>query len=382
MSDARLRQLERAYQADPSEENRLQWLAAKRRAAPSLPEPPDLSGKRFLLKGYKAPWPAHFLGRDPGDEIRRRGGLLAKDVTPELDYLVLGQGREKGKAAATRAAEALRAEGVELEVLDEAGLHVLLRPDLRGCSFVFAGGFECAPGGLDGLAAMVRAVGADVAERVSGDVDFVVIGNRRGKGKAAAEKAARERIAAGATLRLLPEDTFMSLIAATPDAAEEEREAWLDMGGLLVELQKGEDAKRVKKAVKLLTSKPVRLVVHLAEGQVQGVFPSSSGETYGLYVSAEGRYACGLRSYGGEIAECPGQGWGGGVHPCKHLLAFMLGLAQQEVLLPSSAGSWLAACRQRKPLPAPEAAPLVEEALDRRRDPGDWRVVEVSPEGW
>ena len=378
MSDARLRQLERAYQADPSEENRLQWLAAKRRAAPSLPEPPDLSGKRFLLKGYKAPWPAHFLGTDPGDELRRRGALLVEEVSPKLDYLVLGQGREKGKAAAKRAGAALRAEGASLEILDEAGLHVLLRPDLRGCSFVFAGGFECAPGGLDGLAAMVRALGAEVAERVSDDVDFVVIGNRRGKGKAAAEKAARERISAGAALRLIPEDTFMSLVAATPDAGEEQAEAWLDMGGLLVQLQKGEDAKRVKKAVKLLTSKPVRLVVKVEQGQAQGLFPSSSGSDYGLLVTEGGRYACGTIAYSGQVAECPGQGWGGGVHPCKHLLAFMLGLAQQELLQPSTAGT----CRKRKPLPADEAAPFVSAALERRSSPGDWKVVTVSPEGW
>ena len=124
-------------------------------------------------------------------------------------------------------------------------------------------------------------------------------------------------------------------------------------------------------------------MVEVGAQAARGVLPSSSGEVYGLFVTAAGEYACGHRGWNG-IQECPGQGWGGGTHPCQHLLAFVLGLAQQALLHPSTAAAWLGACRKRKPVPEAEASPRVEEALARHGpgQAGDWRAVETSPDGW
>src|SRR5436853_101923 len=85
---------------------------------------------------------------------------------------------------------------------------------LGGKCFAFFGGFDCCGGGLDEalLTRMVEAVSAVVQQDVNDQLDYLVLGNRRGEGKIKAQNQAEKLREAGAGLQTLSEDGFLELV--------------------------------------------------------------------------------------------------------------------------------------------------------------------------
>lgn len=151
----------------------------------------DVSGKRFALVGAAVGWPGFHPG-GPAHTLRLRGATVAETITADLDYVTVFSGRQKGRAAGKRKAEKLAAEG-KVEVLDRQGLLHMLRPELKGARFCFVGGFECEVPGLaasspEAIAESVDGIVVPV-EEFSAEVDYVVVGPRRKKGKTAGLRA-------------------------------------------------------------------------------------------------------------------------------------------------------------------------------------------------
>ncbi len=143
-------------------------------------------GKSFAFFGEFSYWPTFHIRGDPADLISALGGIRHDKVTKELDHLVIGDKRGRGRAKSKREAEKFNKKGSKIKVLDERGFFHLVRPDIKGRSFAFVGGFSKGPAGMEeGPAGTLAPFHVTILDRVEPDLDYLVMGDRRGKGKAA-----------------------------------------------------------------------------------------------------------------------------------------------------------------------------------------------------
>lgn len=343
----------------------------------------DLRGRRFAILGAFERFP-RYLGRTPKLAVAARGGIVVDAISADLDYAVFGNGREKGKADAQRKAEKLAAAGGRPQVLDEAGFVHLLRPKLDGARFHFAGELDFGRGGAaTAPAALIATLGGVHADKVDADLDYLVVGARRGQGKAAALAAAEKLIAGGARLQLLSEEMFVDLLRAHAGSAAQPVAAASPLAELVVALPSVTDAGRIKRALEMLRRERMQLYASVDAQHVAGIVrsQSSSHDYYSTRIGADGRFSC----CDSGLAWC--MGMGGGV--CKHLLVLLLGLVQSGQLQPATARSWLAAAQQpksRKATGGESMRDLLADTILRYKSATagelDWRPTETVPEDY
>ncbi|MCB9684816.1 MAG: hypothetical protein H6735_07255 [Alphaproteobacteria bacterium] len=326
----------------------------------------DLRGKRVAVFGGMIDWPS-WLGADPIAALTRRGALIADKVTPDLDWVVLGPKRGKGKTEAERAVAAQSGKA-RYQLLDQPGLEHLLRMDLAGSRFFFAGGFDRADPGVPAShpSAIATAAGCVVADTLDETVEFAVIGPRRAAGRLAAERTAKELKASG-SLTVLDEEAFFQLMRGQGGGGD------TGLAGMLVELNALLDPKRVRRALDMLQKERFQLYVDQDEERLVGVVRSqTSVGLYAPHLRADGRFGCATP----ELDECMGvQG-----KVCKHLILLVLGVA-------SSGGDgagllrWVSKAAGARPKTDMD---LAAQAFLRHQgaEAGevDWRPTETLPE--
>jgi len=329
----------------------------------------DISGKRFALFGVTR-WPSYH-GATPERAIRRRGGTVDEGVHEDLDFLVIGSGRQKGRADAIRKGEKLVDAGAKLRVIDDGELVHLMRPDLVGARFAFAGGFDFCPKDLSAAqpANLVATFGAEHSPAIDADLDYLVIGDRRGKGKAAAIRKG-EKLAEEGKLTVITEQAFLDLVSmqAKPGTAE-------DMPSFLIRLHTLVDRRRLRRALDMLKAESFNVFADVEDTQLVGVIRSQSRSDtiYSGCLQDDGGYECRDQ----HLMPCMGLQ----DHVCKHLIALVLGLVQTKQVDVARAERIVAACAARGPSTQKQ---VLAEVLLRYRaaEAGelDWRPTETVPE--
>jgi len=350
-----------------------------------LPWAVDLSGKTFAFFGAIRAWPGYH-GMGVVSALRARSAAVNEGLSDELDYVVFGEGREKGRAAALRKAGKMREKGASFEILDETAFIYLMRPKLGGTRFHFAGELGLGQGvSATSPEALVATLGAEYSPKVDADLDFLVLCDRRAKGKAAAIRTANTLKEQGAKLRQISEEGFMELLATqagAPETAISETSA-SPLAELVVALPGITDPRRIKRALDMLRKQTMQLYVDVDEEHAAGIVRSQTGysDYYSTRLEADGRYSC----CDSDLYDC--MGMGGKV--CKHLLVLMLGLVQSGQLPAATARTWLAAANKRRP-PTGKAGKDMEQLLAetilryKAAEAGelDWRPTETVPEDY
>lgn len=348
---------------------------------PKLDWQEDLRGRRFAIFGVFDRFP-RYLGRNPQEAVKARGGVVEPAVAAGVDYAVFGNGREKGKADAERKAAKLAAAGGGPVILDEAGFIHLLRPKLDGARFHVAGELDFGRGAAaTAPPALVTTLGGVYADKVDANLDYLVVGQRRGPGKAAAVASAEKLIAGGARLQLLSEEMFVDLLRAHAGSATQPVKAASPLAELVVSLPSVTDAGRIKRALDMLKRERMQLYADVGEQHAAGIVRSQTGfaDYYSTRISADGRFSC----CDSGLGWC--MGMGGGV--CKHLLVLLMGLVQSQQLAPATARAWLAAAGQSKSRKTPggdSMRDLLSDTILRFKAATagelDWRPMETVPE--
>lgn len=331
----------------------------------------DIRGRRFAFAGQFVGWPRFLDGGGPEAHVRRRGGEIVTRVD-DAHYLVVGSKAKKGRAQAVRKAEKLREKGVGPRPLTERDLVHLLRPKLAGRSFLLAGGFSA---GLDleGPAALVRAAGGRVAEPGEGAVDFVVVGERRAKGKAEALRRVEELREAGVPFQQLDEEAFLELLACVGGP----HDAGFDVRALTVQLRTLADPKKVERSIQMLKRESFHLYTETTDTSIGGVVKSQTQEDafYACWIEDDGRYAC----FDGQVEMCWGQS--GGL--CKHVMVLLIGLAAGGEITPRRAYGWALAASSKRPAEEKQrSAELILRYRGARAGEVDWRPTETVPEDY
>ncbi len=330
----------------------------------------DISGKRFAVFGEVAALPS-FLGRSAVETIKQRGGVVQSQVDDSVDYLVIGRGRQKGRAEAERKGRGLIEKGAKLQILDDAGFVHLFRINLEGARFFFTGGFEICINGLDDSQppALARSIGAEPVDELDENVDYVVVGSRRAAGKTAAMRRVQALVDGGAGLDVIDETTFFELVRSQgqPGGAK-------GVGELIVQLHGFVDPRRLERALDMLKKESFNLYADVDDDSVVGVVRSQTSRgVYSSVLYADGKYACCSE----ELYECMGlQG-----RVCKHTLVLVLGLVQSGALEAGQAESWMRAASKKGPAKDPQT--LADTLLRyKSAEAGeiDWRPTETIPE--
>jgi hypothetical protein len=246
-----------------------------------------------------------------------------------------------------------------------------LRPELTGAAFCFVGGFDSEVAGVPESAppALAEAAGAKVAP-LSAEVDYVVVGPRRKKGKTAALRKMEKLKEQGATFTRLDEGAFLDLIA-TQGAPMESR----GLGDLVLRMRSLTDAGRMKRALKMLQAERFQLFLDVTGDHLVGIVKSQTGASkfYSSRLHASGDYWC----CGYDLIECMGlQG-----RICKHLIVLALGAVQAGEIPAATAEAWLSAASSKAPKKEEQAA---SDTILRYRSAEagelDWRPTETMPE--
>jgi hypothetical protein len=345
----------------------------------------DLNGRSFAFFGTFAFWPSYHSG-PPAEEAKRRGAIVLTTVDENLDYLVLGDRRGTGRAEAKKKAEKLRRKSgpagknrkqpARPEILDEADFRELVRLDVSGKTFTFFGGFDCSPAGLeDGmLASMVKGVGGVVQADVDDQLDYLVLGNRRGPGKIKAANRAEALRAEGAPVQILTEEGFLELVRSE-QPKKPAKGAAMDFAGFISRLYGTVDQSKLGRALAMLKGESFKLYVHLTPARLMGVVRSQtgSGTVYASWLTPEGRYGCSTP----ELDNC--MGLQGSV--CKHLLVLLVGLARTRQMDPEAAYAWVHAAQGKGPRSDHElAAETFLQYKGAEAGEVDWRPTETIPE--
>ncbi len=342
-------------------------------------KPRDLSGLSFAFFGQFSYWPSYHPG-PPANVARNLGATVRDTVDEDLRYLVLGERRGAGRAEAKKKAERLHArakkdgkKGPHLpQLLDEAAFREMVQLDVRGKSFAFFGGFDCAPAGLeDGLLArMVEGAGGAIRTELDESLDYLVLGNRRGTGKIVAQRRAEEMRKAGGAVQTLGEDGFLELVRR-----EQPKSASMDFAAFVSQLYGTVDQGKLGRALKMLKGESFKLFTHLSEARLVGVVRSQtgSGSVYASWLTPSGGYGCSTP----ELSDCMGlQG-----APCKHLLVLLVGLARTGQMAPETAYAWIRAARGKKPGSDDDlAAETFLQYKGAQAGEIDWRPTETIPE--
>lgn len=370
----------------PAKKQALKIRASKKASAakPRERTGPDPShpvcGKSFAIFGEFANWPRYHGRRTPPGVVKALGGKVIhgpSNVDEDLDYLVLGTKRGKGKTEAERRGKKLKDAGAKLEILDEMAFAHMVRLDVAGKTFAVTGDFDFCWGGPaeSQPPAMIESIGGQLAP-LDEALDFLVVGNRRKAGKTADLRKLAELQEAGAPVQVLNEDGFVDLMAsqAKPAGAG----SGMDFPQFLVRLQTQADPRRIKRALKMLKSDSFQLYHDVESDAVRGVVGSQTEAdyVYSNVLYADGRYSC----CGQDLYECMGlQG-----KVCKHLLVLLMGLARKGELECGTASSWIQAASAKRPYSFNKSKDDLASTLLRfkgaRAGEIDWRPTETLPE--
>lgn len=332
-------------------------------------------GYTFAFFGEFASWPGYHDG--PPDRIaKRRGALVAETVDDSVDVVVIGDLRGQGRAEAKKRADALIARGVPIHVIDEAAYRDLVRFNLEGKRFAFAGGFDCSPSGLEEgtLARMVETAGGLSSEEVDEHLDFLVVGNRRGPSKVALQNKAQKVAAQGGRVQVLTESAFLELVRV--EHVEVALGATLDFATFLNRLYGSVDEGKLGRAMAMLRKDRHQLFASLDDAHLIGVVKSQSSDgVYASFLKPNGQYGCATPA----LEDC--MGLQGSV--CKHLLVLLVGLVRTGQLPPETALQWVKVTRSKRPKPDRE---LCADTFIRYKgaEAGelDWRPTETIPEDY
>ena len=333
----------------------------------------DISDKEFVYFGWSTEWPKYLLPTGYKRHLQSRGARVADGITDKTNFVVIGAGREKGKAEAPRKAEKLKAKGQEIAVLDPHELFRLLRPDIADMTFAFTGGFSHGAADLEGgPAALLEPFGAHVAEEITNEVDFLVVGERRAKGKTSDLRKAQDLMDAGVNLQLMEEQGFLDLLASQKTTDDS-----LDFSGFVVQLRGVADPRRINRAIKMLKKESYDLYAQISDECVSGIVRSQTrdGDYYAPWLGADGTYGC-CDDY---VEPC--MGLQGSV--CKHLLVLLMGLANSGELEPKMALDWMKKASTRRP--GNNHDPSAEALLRYKGVQAgevDWRPTETIPEDY
>ncbi len=334
----------------------------------------NLEGRRFAFFGRFGNWPQLHVHTRPAELVRERGALVVDQVDDQLDYLVIGDKPQKGRADAVRKAARLRTRGATIETLDEREFLYLIRPQISGRSFCFTGGFSA--GGLDleeGPGDLLAQHGASLEEKVNDDLDCLVVGERRGKGKTATLRRADELRQQGSDLIILPEHQFLELVAclSQPGATQN------DFRSLAAQLRQVADERRVDRAIKMLKKEAFQLYANSTSETLGGIVKSQTqeGTFYASWIDHQGRYSC----YDHDLEAC--RGTQGAV--CKHILVLLIGMARNGGFDPACAYKWIRAAAKKKPVNDPNpSAELILPFRGVEAGEVDWRPTETVPEDY
>ncbi len=334
----------------------------------------DLAGKRFAFFGRFDHWPSLFPHATPQEHVQARCALVVAEVDADLDYLVVGDGREKGRADAMRRAEKLSAGSARLKTLDEREFLYLVRPKIAGRSFAVAGGFS--QGGLeldDGPGGLLVRHRAAVCQKVGPDLDFLVIGERRARGKTAALREAEMLRSQGAPIHILREQELLELLAClhSPEAQDS------DFRSFAAQLRQVADQRRVDRAIQMLKKEAFQLYSDLTAEQLGGVVKSQiyADTHYACWIDREGRYGC----FDDDLNGC--MGLQGSV--CKHILVLLIGLTYSGELDPAQAYAWARSAARKRPVHKQgPSAELILRYRGAQVGEVDWRPTETVPEDY
>jgi hypothetical protein len=347
----------------------------------------DLKGKSVAFFGEFNFWPSYHPAR-PEAMAAQHGARVVREVDPSLDYLVLGGKRGSGKSEAKKSAEKLMAENEKRKkkglseihypvILDEAAFRELFRLDLTGKSFAFIGGFDCCGGELDEglLTGMVTAVGGTVTQDLNEQLNYVVIGMRRGVGKTAAVNRAQKLKADGAKFEMIDEERFMELMRTDSPATQSNESGVMDFAGFFSKLHGTVDQGKLGRAMKMLKSESFKLYSHNSDERLVGVVRSQRDpdKVYSSWLTNEGKYGCN----GQNLDDCMGlQG-----SACKHLLVLLVGLTHAGALQPERAYNWIKLAQGKGPRKDNDLATTTFiEYKAAQLGEIDWRPTETLPE--
>jgi hypothetical protein len=337
----------------------------------------DLTGRVFALHGAVGFWPA-YLGKDPVEAVRERGAVVARRLDHEVDYLLVGSQRgaatPRQRAAVLERSKTLAQSGAKLSVLDDADFLHLLRPELAGTRFFFAGEFGMVEAGSPRThpETLVRARGATAVNKLDETVDVAVFGDRRGEGRAAAmRRATALQRAEGSRLLVLTEAEFFLLLRA-----QEKPEPGTRFSRFLRAIDGMVDPKRVQRALDMLQQESFTLHWEATRERLLGIVRSQTTDgVYSTALTAKGSYACCAQ----DLEDCKGlQG-----KVCKHALVLVFGLVQSGEVDPYTMVDWLRLAARRPPQQAPNtlANTLLRYKL-ASEGTIDWRPTETLPEDY
>ncbi len=324
----------------------------------------DLSGKVFFISAFKAEWPDHLDGGDYKTHLKQRGAVIINKFDADADYIVVGQARRKGKADLIKKLKAL-----DLEFLDEVSFIQLLRLDLSHKKFTFFGDFTINPGILsNNPEAVLKTVNAQVSD--IDEADFLVLGEKRLKGKAALIKKANKLIAQGSPLRIINEHDYLPFIALNSDTSQQ-----LDFLTLALRLRNVINPNKINRAIEMLQEESYNLYSNVTEDEVAGIVESQTSyeQYYAPWINKNGEYSC----YDESMSSCMGlQG-----HICKHILVLLLGLAQKGEIDLERVLEWATTARSESPLEGEErSAVMLLRYKGVETGEVDWRPTETIPE--
>lgn len=348
----------------------------------------DLKGKRLAFFGEFSYWPSyHYL--HPPELAEEHGALVCKEVSKSLDYLVLGDRRGSGKSKAKKDVEKFIKDFEERKskgaaathcptILDEAAFREICRKDISGKSFAFIGGFDCCGGDVDDalLERMVQGAGAVVSKNIDENLDYVVVGARRGTGKIAAHNRAQKLQAEGAKLKIIDEDRFLELVRTDAPASSLDG-GTTDFATFISRLYGTVDQGKFRRAMKMLKSESFKLYSHHNEERLVGVVRSQRDpdKVYSSWLTFEGKYGCSSQ----DLSDCMGlQG-----STCKHLLVLLVGLTHAGELQADIALNWIRAAQRKSPRTDTDfAAATFIEYRGAQVGEIDWRPTETIPEDY
>jgi hypothetical protein len=327
-----------------------------------------LPGKKFAMFGDFSQWPRYYGNRTtPSKWMKRYKGIQVDQVTEETDYLLVGEKRAKGKADALR-----KAEKHGVTVLYQSDFFYHFRPDLGIKRVAFTGGFLFLPESLNSgqTYPVLEKIDWEQHNKVCAETDYLIVGEKRGKGKAAAIKLAEQY-----QVSVMTEEQFLDLISHQFDPTE------LDFHSLIVKLQRSIDPRRLQKALQMLKASSVSLYNEHDTVSASGVIQSQTGTSsaYACTIDHKGVYSC----CDDNLDACWGM-QGGGV--CKHSLVLLLGLVNNNVLDASTAFHWISQTNHQSPSSSKSTDDNLAKTWLRYKGAKagklDWRPMETIPEDY
>lgn len=344
----------------------------------------QLENKTFSFFGDFSYWRGRTLSAksySPIEHVENRGAQVFGKTYQDHDYVVFGAGRAAGKTPSRRKAEKWVAEGSsQIQILDEAEFHYLIRPELKDITFFFTGGFHLGPAKIDGAPSLIQQTGAVICDDLDEEVRVVVIGDRRAKGKTQHLRELDQlQSSSGWNGLVLNEQEYLDF--ATLQQSPDDNPAENDLAGMVLQLRGHVDARRVDRAIAMLKKEAFQIFADVNHAHLSGVIKSqtSSEKIYAPWIDANGGYGCQcFPSYSNELEPCMGlQG-----HICKHLIALLLGLSKSGEVSTTQVLDMVRTVGKKRPKDKDTdlSAQILLRYKGAESGEVDWRPVETVPE--